>query len=209
MVYSPCRPDGERQRRTMFGRQKKKEKQKQDPRYLISITRAEVFLQDPLQLRQYCSLGYSRQQIAVLLGSFLETALAALYSEKTVQNTADAEHAGVHILMMARTIASAMQYQSECPKEEALTPEECYQAYLAATDQEELLGIMAHAAQQKLGKRIDRKAFADNARNFFRREMRETADAMYREMMVPKEARTAEDFAGIYADAYAERNSGR
>ena len=192
----------------MFGSRKKKEKQKADPRYLISITRAEVYLQDPLQLRQYCSLGYSREQVSVLLGSFLETALAALYSEKTVQNTADAEHARVHILMMARTVASAMQYQSECPKEEALTPQECYQAYLAATDQDQLLEIMAHAAQQKLGKRIDRKAYADNPRNFFRREMRDTVDAMYREMQVPGEVRTPEDFAASYAENYAKRNGG-
>ena len=192
----------------MFGSRKKKEKQKADPRYLISITRAEVYLQDPLQLRQYCSLGYSREQVSVLLGSFLETALAALYSEKTVQNTADAEHARVHILMMARTVASAMQYQSECPKEEALTPQECYQAYLAATDHDQLLEIMAHAAQQKLGKRIDRKAYADNARNFFRREMRDTVDAMYREMQVPGEVRTPEDFAASYAENYAKRNGG-
>lgn len=188
----------------MFGKTKKK--QQKDPRYLISITNAETFLQDPLQLRQYCSLEYEREQIAVLLGSFFETALVALYSEKTVQGQADAAHAAVHITMMAKTIASAMQYRQERPKEAELTPEECYQAYLKVADQDQLLVLLAHAAEQKLGKRIDRKAYAENARNFFRREMRLEVDDMYRRMMVPGQTQTPEAYAREYAAAYEARN---
>jgi hypothetical protein len=189
----------------MFGHKSSKTKKSQDPRYLIGITAEEAFLDDPLQLRQYCNLEYTREQIAVLLGSFFWQALFALYKERALGTGSEWTSAEKPVALIEKTARSCMQYRSERPKEEDLTPYECCRAYTDSVDEEKLLLLLSHAAEENAGHRIDRKAFVEGTRNFYKKQMKLLVDAMYQEMKRNPQ-NGEETLVERYAKAYASGN---